>query len=85
MLLRELMVNDRLYHYDVIILDEAHERTINTDVLIGLLKGLLERRKNLKLVVMSATMDIEKFSIFFNTQSIYRIEGRTFPIGIYYT
>lgn len=84
MLLRELMVNDKLYHYDVIILDEAHERTINTDVLIGLLKGLLQRRKNLKLVVMSATMDIEKFSIFFDSKSIYRIEGRTFPIGIYY-
>jgi HrpA-like RNA helicase len=79
------MVNDRLYHYDAIILDEAHERTINTDILIGLLKGLLERRKNLKLIVMSATMDIEKFSGFFNTNAIYRIEGRTFPIGIYYT
>ena len=85
MLLRDMMVNDQLFNYDIIILDEAHERTVNTDVLFGLLKKLLEKRKKLKLIVMSATIDIDKFTIYFNSEAVYKIEGRCYPIGIYYT
>lgn len=71
MLLRDMMVSESLYHYDVVILDEAHERTVNTDVLIGLLKKILLKRKNLKLVVMSATIEIDKFTRYFNTSAVY--------------
>jgi len=71
MLLRDMMVSESLYHYDVVILDEAHERTVNTDVLIGLLKIILLKRKNLKLVVMSATIEIDKFTRYFNTSAVY--------------
>ncbi len=71
MILRDMMVSESLYHYDVVILDEAHERTVNTDVLIGLLKKILLKRKNLKLVVMSATIEIDKFTRYFNTSAVY--------------
>ena len=62
----------RLQAYSVIILDEAHERTIHTDVLFGLLKGIVERRKDLKLIVTSATLDAEKFSEYFFNAPIFR-------------
>ena len=58
MLLRELMLTKNLHKYDIIILDEAHERTVSTDVLIGLLKSLLKVRSTLKLILMSATIEI---------------------------
>ena len=65
MLLREVLLKETLYDYSVIILDEAHERTINTDVLFGLLKNLVQRRKDLKVIITSATLDAEKFSSYF--------------------
>lgn len=85
MLLRECLVDADLRQYSVIMLDEAHERTIQTDVLFGLLKGTLRRRPDLKLIVTSATLDAEKFSNYFFQCPIFTIPGRTFPVEILYT
>lgn len=85
MLLREALMDDTLSAYSVIMLDEAHERTINTDVMFGLLKGIVQRRKDLKLIVTSATLDADKFSAYFFNCSIFRIKGRTFPVEVLYT
>ncbi|KAK9801965.1 hypothetical protein WJX73_002689 [Symbiochloris irregularis] len=85
MLLREALLDDTLSGYSVIMLDEAHERTINTDVMFGLLKGIVQRRKDLKLIVTSATLDADKFSAYFFNCSIFRIKGRTFPVEVLYS
>ena len=85
MLLRELLLKPDVPDYAVIMLDEAHERTIHTDVLFGLLKGCVSRRKDLKLIVTSATLDAEKFSSYFNDAPIFTIPGRTFPVEVMYT
>ena len=72
MLLREALLDDTMAAYSVIILDEAHERTIHTDVLFGLLKGICQRRKDLKLIVTSATLDADKFASYFFDAPIFK-------------
>jgi len=66
MLLRELLSDNMLKKYSVVILDEAHERTLRTDILFGMLKAIQKKRDDLKIIVMSATLDAEKFSEYFD-------------------
>ncbi|XP_032701633.1 probable ATP-dependent RNA helicase DHX35 isoform X2 [Lontra canadensis] len=94
MLVREMMVDPLLTKYSAIMLDEAHERTLYTDIAIGLLKKIQRKRGDLRLMVTSATLDAEKFRDFFNqnetndptrdTCVILTVEGRTFPVDIFY-
>ena len=83
-LLRESLVEPDLDKYAVIIMDEAHERALNTDVLMGLIKKVLARRRDLKLIVTSATMNAERFSKFYGGAPEFLIPGRTFPVDIQY-
>lgn len=85
MLMREYLADNDLKRYSALMLDEAHERTIHTDVLFGLLKDLCRRRPDLKIIVTSATLDAEKFSTYFFKCPIFTIPGRTFPVEILYT
>lgn len=82
---REFLSEPDLASYSVMIIDEAHERTLHTDILFGLVKDITRFRPDLKLLISSATLDAEKFSKFFDDAPIFRIPGRRFPVDIYYT
>ena len=84
LLLAEAAADRSLGKYDVIIIDEAHERSLNIDFLLGFLKKLLKRRPELKVIVSSATLDTEKFSQFFSNAKVATIPGTTFPIEVRY-
>ncbi len=84
-LLRETLVDSDLEKYSCIIMDEAHERTLSTDVLMGLFKNLMARRRNLKLIITSATMNADRFSRFFGDAPQFTIPGRTFPVDIMFS
>ena len=84
-LLRESLVQQDLDRYSCIIMDEAHERALNTDVLMGLIKKVLARRRDLKLIVTSATMNSDRFSRFYGGAPEFVIPGRTFPVDIQYS
>ncbi|CAG5086489.1 Oidioi.mRNA.OKI2018_I69.PAR.g11228.t1.cds [Oikopleura dioica] len=84
MLLREIISDPFFEKYSVIIMDEIHERTLATDILLGCLKEILRQRDDLKLIVMSATLDAGKFSKYFNDAPLIAVPGKTYPVDIFY-
>ncbi|KAG8085451.1 hypothetical protein GUJ93_ZPchr0010g8750 [Zizania palustris] len=85
MLLREFLGEPDLASYSVIVVDEAHERTLSTDILFGLVKDIARFRPDLKLLISSATLNADKFSDFFDAAPIFRIPGRRYQVDIHYT
>jgi ATP-dependent RNA helicase HrpA len=84
MLLAEAQNDPGLYEYDTIIVDEAHERSLNIDFILGMLKTLLTNRKDLKLIITSATIDTDKFSSAFDHAPVIEVSGRMYPVEVRY-
>ena len=84
LLLTEIRHDRFLDKYDAIIVDEAHERSLNIDFLLGYLKRLTLKRKDLKIIVTSATIDVDRFSEFFNGAPVVKVGGRTYPVDVQY-
>ncbi|KAK6345275.1 hypothetical protein TWF718_007200 [Orbilia javanica] len=85
MLLREFLTEPDLGGYSALMIDEAHERTLHTDILFGLVKDIARFRPELKLLISSATMDAQKFAAYFDDAPIFNIPGRRYPVDIHYT
>ncbi len=85
MLLREFLTEPDLGGYAALMIDEAHERTLHTDILFGLVKDIARFRPELKLLVSSATLDAQKFARYFDDAPIFNIPGRRYPVDIHYT
>ncbi|OLL22165.1 Pre-mRNA-splicing factor ATP-dependent RNA helicase-like protein cdc28 [Neolecta irregularis DAH-3] len=85
MLLREFLTEPDLGGYSCLMIDEAHERTLHTDILFGLVKDITRFRPDLKLLISSATLDAEKFSKYFDDAPIFYVPGRKFSVDIHYT
>ena len=83
-LLSELQHDKNLSQYDTLIIDEAHERSLNIDFILGYLKQLLPRRPDLKVIITSATIDVERFSQHFDNAPVIEVSGRTFPVDVHY-
>ncbi len=81
-LLAETQRDPYLNEYDMLIVDEAHERSLNIDFVLGILKTLLKKRKDLKLIITSATIDTEKFSKAFDDAPIIKVSGRMYPVEL---
>ncbi|CUF93675.1 ATP-dependent DEAD/DEAH box RNA helicase, putative [Bodo saltans] len=85
MLLREAQGDPLLSQYSVIVIDEAHERAVDTDILLGIVKLLCAKRSDLRVVVMSATLDMQKFQEYFTGAPLLRVPGRMFNVAVFYT
>jgi len=85
MLLREMVTSPTLEEYSAVMIDEAHERTVHTDILLALIKDLTRARPELKLIISSATLNAEKFSSYFDDAPIFNVPGRVHPVEVYYT
>lgn len=85
MLLREFLTDPLLSTYSALMIDEAHERTVSTEIVLGLLKDVIRERKDLRLIVASATINASKFSDYFDNAPIFKIPGRRYPVDVCYT